>query len=130
MKKILLSMCVSVVALTLACSLAFAQTGGFSENKASGAAGGFTGPGLAVSTVEQAKTMRDDYRIVLQGNIVQHLGGEKYLFKDNSGSITIEVDDDEWGGQTITPSDKIEIQGEVDKDWNSVEIDVKRLRKI
>ncbi|MFH4113495.1 hypothetical protein WAI92_20600, partial [Acinetobacter baumannii] len=26
--------------------------------------------------------------------------------------------------------DTVEIQGEVDKDWNSVEIDVKQIRKI
>ena len=31
---------------------------------------------------------------------------------------------------TVTPKDTVEIQGEVDKDWNSVEIDVKQIRKV
>ena len=35
-----------------------------------------------------------------------------------------------WNGVTVTPKDTVEIQGEVDKDWNSVEIDVKQIRKV
>ncbi|WP_038927877.1 NirD/YgiW/YdeI family stress tolerance protein, partial [Yersinia pestis] len=35
-----------------------------------------------------------------------------------------------WRGQTITPQDKVQIEGKVDKDWNSVEIDVKNITKI
>lgn len=30
----------------------------------------------------------------------------------------------------ISPTDKVEIQGELDKDFNSVELDVKQIRKL
>ena len=92
--------------------------------------GGFHGPGRTPITAKEAATLRDDTPVVLRGNIVQHLGGDKYLFKDVSGTIRLDIDNDEWHGQTITPGDTVEIHGEVDKDWNSVEIEVNRISKV
>lgn len=92
--------------------------------------GGFSGPGLESSSVEQARGMRDDAQVILRGNIVRHLGKDKYLFKDETGTINVEIDRDKWGGLTVTPSDVVELHGEVDKDWNSVEIDVDRVVKV
>jgi uncharacterized protein (TIGR00156 family) len=95
------------------------------------AQGGFTGPGpnLAPTTVEQAKTLPDDSKVVLRGYIVQSLGDKDYLFKDDSGSITVEIGRRTWGGQQVGPDDLVEIYGEVDKDDFDVEIDVKRIIK-
>ncbi len=53
-----------------------------------------------------------------------------YVFKDASGTINVDIDHKRWNGVTVTPKDTVEIQGEVDKDWNSVEIDVKQIRKV
>ena len=105
---------------------ALSAQGGFTGGSAGG---GFTGPGPALTTVEQAKNLRDDTKVTLRGAIVQHLGGDKYLFKDGSGAIHVDIDDDEWMGQSVGPDDTVELYGKVDKDWNSVEIDVKRLTK-
>ena len=38
----------------------------------------------------------------------------KYVFKDDTGSIVVEIDDDDWGGLDVSPKDKVEIRGEVD----------------
>ena len=86
--------------------------------------GGFTGPGLAVSTVAEASKMSDDQPVVLEGKIKQSLGDEKYLFQDQSGEITIEIDDDDWRGLSVGPEDTIEISGEVDKELFDVKVDV------
>lgn len=86
--------------------------------------GGFQGPGITVSTVAEALQMKDDAPVVLKGSIEKSLGHEKYLFKDASGSVTVEIDDDDWRGLTVTPADKVEIRGEVDKDFFKTEIDV------
>lgn len=91
------------------------------------AAGGFTGPGPSVVTVEQAKSMSDDTNVTLRGYITQSLGDEKYLFKDDTGTITVEIDDDDWRGLQVGPTDLVEIQGEVDKEWTRTEIDVDRV---
>ena len=125
---------IAVLTLALmlgAASVAFAASkGGFQDPAATAATGGFSGPGVPTTTVEQAKTLRDKARVALKGNLVQQLGNDTYLFKDATGTVNVDIDHDKWEGQTISPADTIEIQGKVDKDWNSVEIDVKRIRKV
>ena len=102
----------------------------FAASPSCAAQRGYTGPGgPALATVALAKEMRDDTYVTLRGTIIQHIGKDKYLFKDNTGTITIEIDHDKWGGQTIGPEDTVEIYGEVDKEWISVEIDVDRVVK-
>ncbi|CNG72315.1 TPA: YgiW/YdeI family stress tolerance OB fold protein [Yersinia enterocolitica] len=92
--------------------------------------GGFTGPSTSNTTVDKVKEMRDDTRVTLQGNIVERLGHDTYIFRDSTGTITVDIDSKRWQGQTITPQDKVQIEGKVDKDWNSVEVDVKKITKI
>ena len=87
-------------------------------------AGGFSGPSVAVMTVESANNMKDDTFVILQGNIKQNIGEEVYIFEDASGTINVEIDDEDWNGVTAGPDDLVEIKGEVDKGWNTVEIDV------
>ena len=36
------------------------------------------------------------------------------MFNDDSGSVKVEIDDKKWGGQNVSPQDKVEIRGEVD----------------
>ena len=91
--------------------------------------GGFTGPGPGITTVEQAKKMADDAPVTLRGRITASLGGERYTFQDATGTIQVEIDDDDWGGQNISPADPVEIRGEVSKEWNKLEIDVKTVIK-
>lgn len=102
-------------------SAAQAQTGG-----------GFAGPGPggnAATTIKEALKLRDDAIVVLQGRIVASLGDEKYTFQDATGSVTIEIDDDDWRGITVTPDTTIEIVGELDKEmFEATTIDVKSFR--
>lgn len=129
MKK---TLAIATVLLTLGSTAALAQQGGFTGSAGSNQKGGYTGPKATgtITTVVQAKEMRDDSKVTLQGTIIKQLGKEKYLFKDKTGEIIIEIDDDDWRGVTAGPNDLVEIYGEVDKDWNSVEIDVDTIRKL
>ena len=54
----------------------------------------FQAPAQAPVTVEQAKSLPDDTFVVLEGNITQQLGDEKYMFQDPSGTIVVEIDDE------------------------------------
>ena len=69
--------------------------------------GGFTGPSVEVITVEQAKNMNDDAFVILRGSIKQNVGDDIYVF-----------------------TDVVEIRGEVDKGWSTLEIDVDRISKV
>ncbi|MDD4557053.1 MAG: NirD/YgiW/YdeI family stress tolerance protein [Alphaproteobacteria bacterium] len=86
--------------------------------------GGYTGPGIPSITVQEALKLSDDTPVVLVGKIEKSLGNEKYVFTDESGKITIEIDDEDWKGLTVGADDVVEIRGEVDKDFTSIEIDV------
>lgn len=128
MKK--LAAMVAVMALCSAPVLA-AQQGGFSGPTATQSqSGGFVGPNGSSTTVESAKSLRDDTWVTLRGNIVERISDDLYLFKDATGTVNVDIDHKRWNGVTVTPQDVVEIQGEVDKDWNSVEIDVKQITKI
>lgn len=109
---------------------AFAQQPGFvSSGQQSYSPGGFSGPASSAATsVAEAKKQWDDAWVVLEGNITGQVGHELYEFRDNSGTIYVDIDNKYWMGQTVSPTDKVRIEGKVDKDWNSVEIDVKNIR--
>jgi len=93
--------------------------------------GGFTGPGLKAISVKEAKTLKDDTPVLLQGKILRSLGNEKYLFSDNSETITIEIDDKLWGELSVGENDTVVITGEVDKErFSKVEIEVNGIRKL
>lgn len=121
--------------LALAAALALSLTLGASDALAKGPdggymqGGGYTGPGPALSTVKQAKDMRDDTPVTLRGHIIRHLGDERYVFEDQTGTINVEIDHKRWRGQNVGPNDLVEISGEVEKDWRELEIDVKSVVK-
>ena len=116
MKKTILALLAAVAVL----STAQAQTGG-------GFAG--PGPGNSATTVKEALKLRDDSWVVLQGRIVASLGDEKYTFQDDSGTVMVEIDDDDWRGITVTPETNLEISGELDKEiFETPKIDVKSFR--
>lgn len=114
----------------LALAAANAQAQQVSPPATPAAAGGYTGPGVAAISIAQAQQSRDEAQVRVRGKISQHLGGERYLLTDASGTIQADIDADVWQGQSIDAKDLVEIDGEIDKDWNSVELDVNRLRKL
>lgn len=93
-------------------------------------AGGFVGGAETIVSVKQVKEMRDDVPVVVKGHIVQRMGDEKYLFEDTTGSITVEIDKDDWRGQTITPNDDVKLYGDVDAGIFKTEIDVDYVEKM
>ncbi|MDR2946930.1 MAG: NirD/YgiW/YdeI family stress tolerance protein, partial [Candidatus Adiutrix sp.] len=92
------------------------------------AQGGFTGPGAAggnVATVSGALKMRDDAWVTLEGKIEKQLRHEKYQFRDHTGVIVLDIDDKRWRGLTVGPEDTVVVTGEVDREFNGREIEVK-----
>lgn len=92
--------------------------------------GGFVSDKETIVTVKQVNEMRDDVPVIVQGHILQRMGDEKYLFEDSTGSITVEIDDDDWRGQTISPSDTVKLYGEVDRGIFKTQIEVDYVQKI
>jgi len=89
-------------------------------------AAGYTGPGATtqITTVAAALDAADDTPVVLQGQITKRLQDELYEFKDASGTIHVEIDDEDWPPQAISENATVKLTGEVDRDLMNREIDV------
>lgn len=84
---------------------------------------------VKITTVQEASKMRDDSPVVLQGNIINSLGDEKYTFKDETGEIIVEIDNEDWNGVNVTPENVVQIYGEVDKNiFKRTKIDVNSIK--
>ncbi len=124
MKKIIYT---SLFALSIAVSCG--ASAGFEPN-APASQGGFKGPSTGVTTVAAALNAKDDTLVQLTGHIEKETAKEKYQFRDSTGAIIIEIDNDDWNGLTVTPADLVTIYGEVDKEiMHAPEIDVDRIEK-
>ena len=80
-----------------------------------------------ITTVKQALLAKDDTKVQVKGYVVKAIGDEKYQFRDATGSITVDIDDELWQGKPIAANTPITLIGEVDIDYKPtkrVEIDV------
>jgi len=106
---------------------ALAQQAGFTGPGSEGQQqGGFNGP-YKTFTVAQSKSLQDDTKVVLQGKITKKISHEHYEFMDSTGTVVVEIDDNKWMGQSVSPNDTVRLEGEVDKDHNKIDIDVKKV---
>lgn len=86
---------------------------------------GYVGPGAAaIENVAAAHKAADDTPVVLQGHIMQRLKGEKYEFRDDTGSINVEIDDEDWPAVAINEKTRVKLSGEVDRGLMEREVDV------
>ena len=98
---------------------------------AAGARAEYRGPGAAPSEVTVKMILdkpKDEQAVVLQGTIVRQEKDERYFFSDGTGEIRIEVDKKKFPPQPIDQSTKVQITGEVEKDFlRAPTIDVRSL---
>ncbi|WP_342649973.1 NirD/YgiW/YdeI family stress tolerance protein [Pseudomonas sp. REB1044] len=89
-------------------------------------AAGYTGPGAQlITTVAAAKEAADDTPVVLQGYITKKVNNDdKYEFKDNTGTITVEIDNEDLPVTPFNEKTKVKLTGEVEKHLMSREVDV------
>ena len=92
--------------------------------------GGFRGPGANVITIAEARMLRDDTPVILRGRIVRSLRNEKYVFSDETGNITVEIDRRIRGSLSVTETETVEISGEIDRDSRSIEVEVRSIRRL
>ena len=129
MKKVLLS---SVLVLSLFGAGFQDAKNPANQGNYGGNYGGFTGPqAQGTNTVAGVLKAWDDTMVTLKGNIIRQVAHEKYEFKDSTGVIIVEIDDDKWYGLSVSPNDVVEIYGEVDSEiYRKNEIDVKFVKKV
>lgn len=65
-------------------------------------------------TVQQSKQMADETWVKLRGHVVKALGDEKYQFRDKTGVMVVEIDDDLWQDRAVTAATRLTLIGELD----------------
>ena len=95
-------------------------------------AAGYTGPSDTpqIKDVAGAMTAADDTPVVLEGQIVKRLKHEQYLFKDASGTIEVEIDDDKWPQQQVSETATVRLTGEVDVHHDRRDVEVDRVELV
>lgn len=113
--KTSLRLSIATAAFTLLCSPVFAQ---------------YTGPSAQppVQTVDKAAQSPDKTHVVLDGVLTSKIRDEHYNFKDNTGTIEVEIDHKRFPTTPVNEKTKVRLSGEVDKDFGSkAKIDVKQV---
>ncbi|MBR1424748.1 NirD/YgiW/YdeI family stress tolerance protein [bacterium] len=81
-------------------------------------------------TITEALKMNDDSYVTIQGNIIKRVSDDKYIFKDSTGTMTVEIDTEKWAGQSVNMTDRLELTGEIEKKFNSTVLDVDTVKII
>lgn len=90
----------------------------------------YRGPRGGDTTVaEILKKPKDETQVLLRGVIAQRIGPKKYLFRDATGEIQVEIKDKLFPVEPVDDKTQVEIAGEVEKDFRKpAHIDVDMLR--
>jgi len=111
-----------ILALTTAIAMI---CGAFSVQAASMNSDGTDKP---ISHVSDVKNMPDDTMVYIQGYLIQNLGNENYTFQDDSGTLTVEIDDDLMGSNMYSPTTLVWIAAEVDKQGDIVSLEAEEIQ--
>ena len=78
---------------------------------------------------KQVQNALDDTTCTLEGNILERLSKNKYVFQDGSGQVTVEIGQRIFGSNRVTPETRVRLTGEVDhkKQGRANEVDVRYL---
>lgn len=101
--------------------------GAFAANAASSASDNSNKP---ISQVSEVKNMADESTVYIQGYLIQNLGNEMYTFKDDSGTLTVEIDDDLMDANMYSPTTLVWIAAEVDKQGDIVALEAEEIQLI
>lgn len=128
MSKLSLLVGAAVFALAGSTAAFAAGPGGFGPSSAgAGAPQGFAQQAAPNTVQSVINNGYDDQRVFLTGKLTNYLGHDRYEFTDNTGSIEVELDDDrDWS--FIRKGELITIFGKIDRDYHSINIDVKDAR--
>ncbi|VTX60708.1 NirD/YgiW/YdeI family stress tolerance protein [Acinetobacter ursingii] len=81
-------------------------------------------------TVQQVAKIKDETGVTLTGQITKHIKSDHYEFKDRSGIISLEIDDDLLHAAGLKVGDHVRVVGEVDTHrYKPTDIEVVKIEK-
>ena len=81
-------------------------------------------------TINEARNLPHDSWVILSGNIINALqGGTHYTFRDSTGEMVVEIDQNVWRGLFINESDQVQVTGEIVANRGQPSLVVRVIRK-
>lgn len=77
-----------------------------------------------VTSVLEAKKLGGSVHVKLKGKVSSKLGKETYLFKDNTGTVKVQIDDHDWKNVKADPKDTVIIEGQLKREQGGVIVEV------
>ncbi|MEQ0233780.1 NirD/YgiW/YdeI family stress tolerance protein [Klebsiella sp. CN_Kp109] len=91
--------------------------------------GGFVDTHTPVTLVSAIPDIPNHNWVTMTGKIEQRVRHDRYLFRDSSGTIVVDIDKEMWNGLTVSARDLVEIQGKVEHGISGTEVYVKQIIK-
>lgn len=87
---------------------------------------------VTVMTAAQALQAKNNTEVVLEGTVVRKIRGDTYEFRDSSGTMTVEIDDDVWPDSKPVLNARVRLLGEVEHKLlrRTVEVEVERVEML
>lgn len=88
-------------------------------------------PQVFTTAIEAREFPIDDHEVRLEGHITKRIGHDKYLFRDKTSAIRLEIDANVFPAEDFDDKSRVRIFGEVDsKTLSEPQIDVDRIEII
>ena len=91
--------------------------------------GGYQHTAMPTSTIAEVLVMEDDMPVKVSGKLTKQVKGDTYQLEDPTGIIMVEIESEDWNGNTVTEQDTVIIYGEVDKEKDGTKVDAKMVQK-
>ncbi|QYK01502.1 NirD/YgiW/YdeI family stress tolerance protein [Shewanella psychrotolerans] len=74
--------------------------------------------------------VKDDMPVELTGHLIKSLGDEKYLFRDNSGDVEVEIDNALWRDIEVNSNTSVTLRGDINDEWQGIEIEIDEMERL
>lgn len=79
------------------------------------------------SQVKDIRDLKQGRWVTLEGNILEKQKGDRYTFRDKSGTISVTIARQVWKGKTFNASDLVRISGRVEGQGKQAALKVERV---
>ncbi|WES67236.1 YdeI family stress tolerance OB fold protein [Superficieibacter sp. HKU1] len=82
-----------------------------------------------ISTIEKAKAMHDGASVSFRGNLVKKTGDDRFLFRDKTGEITVQIPPSVFNDREVKPDHLLTLSGSLDKKQDPPLVRISHLEK-
>ena len=87
-------------------------------------------PGTDVTSASQLSDLSVGREVLLHGNIMEHRGGNNYLFEDTSGTATVIINKADFQKLHARAKDRMEIHGKIVQEGPGTAVEVMKITKM